>query len=1325
MPLVPATALNSRFTQLAIAAAILIIVGFFLAPSLDVQQHLSVPGFRSRPQPELETKPKPKPKPNHPIDDLIRAANKNTYDLLEQETRTVHDAARAYRQRRGRQPPPGFDVWFSFAQNNSAIVVEEFWDRIYDDLNPFWGVSAKYIRDAANDYLFRVSIRNGTATQRTDDEQRVWLDLWQDLTSTVAQYLPDVDMPINQMDESRMVVEWEGINEYMAKEKQSRRIVPEEELKDSYQSLADLDEHPPEKFEPEYSREGPYWPMAVIGCPPDSPARRAPIETDFTSPPPLTQTWSEGSYKGYVQNWTLAKSPCENAHFQSIHGTFVEPISLANTKKFFPLFGGSKLPMNNEILLPAAMYWTKDPFYSGGEDHGEAWRKKKDAMIWRGAASGGRNSRKNWTRFQRHRFVSMMNATSVNTMETLSDLEPPNFVLPANGSYDLAAQSPSAEEGAMSEWIAEWSDVAVVHLLCFPKENAKTCSYTNPYFSVEQMVPMKDQYDYKYLPDIDGNSFSGRYRGFLMSTSLPIKATIYEEWHDSRLVPWKHFIPMDNTFIDIYGIMEYFLGNERMGVQGHDEVARDIAIGGKQWADKVLRREDMQIYVFRLLLESGISQYRALRTFTSENMALSNGATKGETPNMDHITSELQNLGISAVPQFPGVQLYPLLNPVDVYRAITIDQLQSITGAEPAIINNALQWTQDLKHGDLMLPVPALRLKGKKPDEVAKDIAEKFDSPLLEKPSADKTFVRFFFKAEPYAKLVIPSILKHKDDYGFNSNLGLEDPSNPGSKKLKMIVEYSSPNIAKEFHTGHLRSTIIGGFLVKLYARAGWETFSMNYLGDWGKQYGVLTQGFEKYGSEEELQSDPVKHLNEVYVKINQDNSAEQKPVTELTKKKADLEKLKIPPKPQKPAKGKEAEPMPEHKWTDNQEKQLQEVEADIEKTKQQLAEIPSIDEKARQFFLRMYKGDPDALKNWQRFRDLSIEAYIKMYARLNIHFDEYGGESTVKEADMEQAAQVLQQKGISEDSKGAVIVDLSKHGAPNLGKTLVKKRDGTSLYLTRDIAANFERYEKYHFDRMIYVIASQQDVHVAQFFKILELMGPPYSEIVSKCEHITFGMVKDPKGQTMSTRKGTVVSLADSLDHSKEFMHDVMKKNQDKYEQVVDPEATADILAISAIMVQDYSGKRVNNYNFDMEKMTSFEGDTGPYLQYSHARVCSMERKTAIPQEQLLNADLSLITAKEGIELVRLLAQWPDVFLNTYKTREPVTILTYLFKMTHQLSSCYDAKDVNNRNAKTMTVMYAETPEKKAALMALYASARQVLSNGMKLLGLTPVQRM
>ena len=630
MPLVSASRLNSRFAQLAIATSFLLLLAYFFAPAWDAHTPVKVPDLPlsrpdsdpippppQRPEPapvpehEVEVQPDsepanpPAPKSDHPIDHLIAEAGKELDDLVKKETTNVHDAAEAYRQRRGRQPPPGFDLWFAFARNHSAVMIEDFFDRIYHDLNPFWGVPAKQIREQANDYLFRISVRNGNVTYRSDGADRPWFGLWQNLTQTIAEYLPDVDLAINHMDESRIVAEWEEINGYMEKEAANRRIVPEEKLKDQYQGLRDRDKHPPSKFNPEWTKEGPYWPMAVIGCPPGSAARKAYIETDFTTPPPLHGNYPPGSYKGYVQNWTFAQSPCDNAHLQGLHGTFVEPISIANTKKFFPLFGGSKLPMNNEILLPAAMYWTDDPFYSGGDDHGEIWRKKKDMMVWRGAASGGRNRKENWTRFQRHRFVSMVNSTSVYQAETLHDYLPPNFVIPVNNSYDLAAQSGKVEPGSLGTWIKKWSDVAVVHLLCHPKgENkGKWCPYTDPYFFVEKTMPMKDQYAYKYLPDMDGNSFSGRYRGFLGSTSMPIKATIYQEWHDSRLVPWKHFVPMDNTFIDIYGIMEYFVGNEELGVGGHDEVAKDIAIGGKKWAERVLRREDMQIYVFRLLLE--------------------------------------------------------------------------------------------------------------------------------------------------------------------------------------------------------------------------------------------------------------------------------------------------------------------------------------------------------------------------------------------------------------------------------------------------------------------------------------------------------------------------------------------------------------------------------------------------------------------------------------------------------------------------------------------------------------------------------------------------
>ncbi|CAK4030329.1 glycosyltransferase family 90 [Lecanosticta acicola] len=617
--LLSAPSFHSRLVQITFLAVVLIVLWCFILPqSHSFRQRLvpywSGPAAVAIPSSSTPNTRLPQIKhqnKDHPIDQLIVRANEGFRLLIGKKTENVHDAARAYRARRGREPPPHFDEWFEYAsKNKSAIIVEEFFDRIYDDLNPFWGVPPKQIREQANDFLHRISIRDGNVTKRTDVplEDRPWMLLWSDMVQSVAEFLPDVDLAINVMDESRLVVPWEEINGYMAKAKRARKSVPAAELRNDFSSLKEslkqLDKFPlQEHFDPMFQAEGPFWPLAVAGCPPDSPARSAYIESDFSHPPPLKGDLPNNTYYGYVQNWTYTQSPCDHSALQGLHGSFVEPISISTSKKFFPLFGGSKLPMNNEILLPPAMYWTDDPFYSGGEEHGQPWEEKHDQLIWRGAASGGRNRENNWTRFQRHRFVSMVNATSIKQMELHLPARPPTFVLPANDAYDLTVQKSGAGETPFSEWVATWADAAFVHLLCFPDESPPHCRHTDPYFSVEKGMPMSEQYLNKYLPDIDGNSFSGRYRGFLGSTSMPIKATIYQEWHDSRLVPWKHFVPMDNTFIDIYGIMQYFVGNSIEGLDGHDEEAKSIALEGKAWAEKVLRKEDMSIYVYRLILE--------------------------------------------------------------------------------------------------------------------------------------------------------------------------------------------------------------------------------------------------------------------------------------------------------------------------------------------------------------------------------------------------------------------------------------------------------------------------------------------------------------------------------------------------------------------------------------------------------------------------------------------------------------------------------------------------------------------------------------------------
>jgi arginyl-tRNA synthetase len=451
----------------------------------------------------------------------------------------------------------------------------------------------------------------------------------------------------------------------------------------------------------------------------------------------------------------------------------------------------------------------------------------------------------------------------------------------------------------------------------------------------------------------------------------------------------------------------------------------------------------------------------------------------------------------------------------------------------------------------------------------------------------------------------------------------------------------------------------------------------MNYLGDWGKQYGVLAVGFEKFGSEEALEANPIGHLYDVYVKISAVAREEDE------KFKAKQESIK-----EKEGKGEDV-------TTDK---------AELEKEMD-----AGVDEQARKYFKRMVDGDKEALAVWKRFRDLSIVKYKETYARLNIRYDEYSGESQILDKSMDEAAKIMAEKKVSEDSEGAVIVDLTRWNK-KLGKAVIKKKDGTSLYLTRDIGAMRERADKYHFDKMIYVVASQQDLHLAQLFKIVEVMGFP--DLAAKCVHINFGMV-----QGMSTRKGTAKFLDDILRDVADKMHEVMRANEAKYKQVEDPVKTADTLGISAVMVQDMTGKRINHYTFDMNRMTSFEGDTGPYLQYAHARLSSIIRKvdaaSHVTTEDLISANFSLLSEKHAVDLMRVLVLWPDTFLQTLKTLEPITTLTYLFKMTHALSSSYDHLQV-----------IGSEPELLKARAALYVCARQVLSNGMRLLGLTPLQR-
>ncbi|KID73744.1 Beta-1,2-xylosyltransferase 1 [Metarhizium brunneum] len=557
----------------------------------------------ARPQPKLNhSAPK-----NHPIDNLIRDANARLDNLLEKRSFTLQESAARYRERRGRHPPPGFDQWFAQALKDEAIVVEEFFDRIHHDINPFWAVDPRELRTQANTHPQVIRVRNGQVKFETDDPDRVpWINLWAKLVEDMMPHLPDLDMPINVMDEPRVLVPWDQINEYVGTERANRRLLDPQNTTNTFGTFKHVAEPKEHLHDPGWITNDAhrYWDHVRATCSPDDPSRTVSSLDSFDGPVDFPTEPMRYMFHGYVQNFSQAQNPCTQPHLRGMHGAFVESISMSTTHSLFPLFGGSKMPQNNELLIPGAMYLSPREFYNGGEDHGPAWADKKDGLIWRGTASGGRNKHDNWWHFHRHRWVQMMNASVLTAMERGDPTAAKTFKLPPRERYAVKAQA----DGRLGEWLSPLSDAAFVHLECFPAvedrvgtwpfghdEVRKTCAYTSPFMEVRPSLPMKEQYGYKFLPDVDGNSFSGRWRAFLQSTSLPLKATIYTEWHDDRLVPWVHFVPFDNTYQDIYGVLDYFLAR--------DDEAEAIAGQGKDWAERVLRRQDMKLYVWRLLLE--------------------------------------------------------------------------------------------------------------------------------------------------------------------------------------------------------------------------------------------------------------------------------------------------------------------------------------------------------------------------------------------------------------------------------------------------------------------------------------------------------------------------------------------------------------------------------------------------------------------------------------------------------------------------------------------------------------------------------------------------
>lgn len=514
----------------------------------------------------------------------------------------------------------------------------------------------------------------------------------------------------------------------------------------------------------------------------------------------------------------------------------------------------------------------------------------------------------------------------------------------------------------------------------------------------------------------------------------------------------------------------------------------------------------------------------------------------------------------------------------------------------------------------------------------ARKLAEKLkcDSVVSEISTGQGT-VNFKINRELLTKTVLQQVIKDGSKYGLKSELF------SGLPQKKIVVEFSSPNIAKKFHVGHLRSTIIGNFIANLKEALGHQVTRINYLGDWGMQFGLLGTGFQLFGYEEKLQSSPLQHLFEVYVQVN-----------------------------------KEA------------------------------ADDKNVAKSAHEFFQRLELGDTQALALWQKFRDLSIEEYVRVYKRLGVHFDEYSGESFYREKSQE-VLKLLDSKGLLQKTiKGTAIVDLSGNGDPSSICTLMRS-DGTSLYATRDLAAAIDRMDKYNFDTMIYVTDKGQKKHFQQVFQMLQIMGYDWAE---RCQHVPFGVV-----QGMKTRKGDVTFLEDVLNEIRLRMLQNMASL--KTTKVLEnPQETAERVGLAALIIQDFKGLLLSDYQFSWDRVFQSRGDTGVFLQYTHARLHSLEETFGCGY--LNDFNTACLQEPQSVSILQHLLRFDEVLYRSSQDLQPRHIVSYLLTLSHLAGMAH----------KTLYVKDSP-PEVAGARLHLFRAVRSVLANGMKLLGITPVCRM
>jgi arginyl-tRNA synthetase len=568
----------------------------------------------------------------------------------------------------------------------------------------------------------------------------------------------------------------------------------------------------------------------------------------------------------------------------------------------------------------------------------------------------------------------------------------------------------------------------------------------------------------------------------------------------------------------------------------------------------------------------------------------------------------------------------------EVTRAIA-EFVAGETGLPVEEAEKGIEIPRDPRWGDYAFPCFSLaKVKRKSPDRIAQEIAREFQpGKLLSECTPESAYLNFRIRREAWAEIILRKVFSEGEDCGRSSE---------GEGKT-VLVEFSSPNIAKPFHVGHLRSTILGHSLGEIYERLGYRVVRLNHLGDWGKQFGEVITGFKHWGSPEELEAQPLKHLFEVYSRFHGESEAQ-----------------------------------------------------------------PPLHEEARAWFKKLEEGDPEARRLWGRFREISIEEFKRLYRFLGVSFDSYDGESFYQDR-LGELVERLRASGRLVESQGAWIIPLDAYQLP---PALILKKDEATLYLTRDIAAAEYRFQRWKFEKLIYVVGAPQKLHFQQLFRVLELMGYDWNR---RMVHVDFGHVLG-----MSTRRGEVVFLQDVIDEAVARAEKVIEeRGEDKEARIGKiPEGERKTIAravgLGAIIFNDLRTRRSKDVEFDWDRILAFEGATGPYCQNAHVRCCGIMRKFGgtVTKE----ADFSVLSSDEEFDLIKRLGELPGVTRRAAEEFEPSVIATYMLDLAMALNLFLARHRV-----------LGEEPRTTRARVLLIHGVKVVLAASLRMLGMEVLERM